>query len=60
MLTVVGTGVGHVLEGDGGIHTEPFGNGLETLRAEGTLGINVDGLERRMGRQVMINWLVLN
>mmetsp|Transcript_4794 Transcript_4794/g.8561 ORF Transcript_4794/g.8561 Transcript_4794/m.8561 type:complete len:232 (-) Transcript_4794:455-1150(-) len=44
MFTVVGAGVGHVLECNGGVHSKSLGNGLETLWAEGTFCINVDGL----------------
>ena len=44
MFAVVCTSVGNILERHGGIHPESFGNGLETLRTEGTFRINVDCL----------------
>ena len=47
MFTVVGTGVGNVFEGNGWVHSESFGNGLETVGTEGSFGVNVDGLQMK-------------
>mmetsp|Transcript_863 Transcript_863/g.2032 ORF Transcript_863/g.2032 Transcript_863/m.2032 type:complete len:234 (+) Transcript_863:571-1272(+) len=44
VFTVVGTGVGNVFEGNGWVHSESFGNGLETVGTESSFGVNVDGL----------------
>mmetsp|Transcript_10465 Transcript_10465/g.22802 ORF Transcript_10465/g.22802 Transcript_10465/m.22802 type:complete len:331 (-) Transcript_10465:252-1244(-) len=41
---VVGACVGDIFEGDGGVHSESFGDGLEALGAEGSFGVDVDGL----------------
>jgi hypothetical protein len=44
VFRVVSTSVSNILQGNGGIHTEAFRNGLEFVGPESSFSVNVNGL----------------